>query len=220
MNDLIDRLHATDIADHPFLQRVGSEQPDMSDFQALLANAREFARRLVRWYALLIARLHDARLQSLLARQLNDELGGGDPSQIHIDGYDALLAALRPFERAGDRSPGERFASSMDACYTAADADEAVGTVIAAEVRGWQMNQWIGMTLQRQQALPLEQLDWYHVHAEVEQEHAQDSAALYALLDSDARRDAAARGAAAFDQVLWRFLDEMQTACVNGATPG
>ena len=214
MTDFVDEILAKSLATHPFLCQIGGKHPNLKEIYRLLANARGFSAGQGQWYASLIKRIDNPSIQALLASQMNDEFGGDDPSKTHLSLYDELLRGL---EQALDAdvpegkmglAPGQRLTSRAEACYHSPSVYQAIGTVIAAEIRALQFNRWLGEIMQRQNKIDLAQFSWYREHAEMEPHHAKDSERIANMLEAEEKREAAV-GARAFDDVLWAFLDEM-----------
>jgi hypothetical protein len=96
--ELVRRYEEASLGEHPYFQRLACEPVDMSRLWRLIANGREaivlhFSRRL----ANVVARTEDERIRSMLAKQLNDELGNGDFAKAHRPLFDRLLAGLDPW---------------------------------------------------------------------------------------------------------------------------
>lgn len=203
---LIAELNRSRLSDHPYFATIGS---DLGGVYALMSNARAFSARQPYLYSSLIARLEDPRAQSILARQLNDELGNGDPDRIHTRFYDRLLEVFKPFGRPHSGKPGKELVVQAEKIMTADDPDFATGTFIASEIRSDQFQKWMGKALQSQTQIDLSKLEWIVQHQEAEPGHAADSARLFSYLPTEARKAAAARGARAFDGTMGAFLDAM-----------
>jgi pyrroloquinoline quinone (PQQ) biosynthesis protein C len=183
----------------------------------LLANfqtsvSKNFARHLAR----ITARVKDDRVRSILAHQLDDELGNGDPQRAHVRLFQTMmeqLAAFRPVQvHDAMWQPGRNFDLNLRACYEAEDAWEAVGAVMVGEVFGKQIDLFLGAQLRRQSAIDADSLEWLVLHERLEVEHAQDSAELAGLITSD-YLPAVWRGAQRAGAAGRAFLDDLHTAC-------
>src|SRR5438046_1293140 len=80
----------------------------------------------------LVARVDHDGMRSILAKQLNDELGNGDPARAHRVLFQNMLADLEPFAPPGARdamllAPGRRFAEALAHNYLERPWLEAVG---------------------------------------------------------------------------------------------
>jgi pyrroloquinoline quinone (PQQ) biosynthesis protein C len=189
----------------------------MAHLWTLLANfqtsvSKNFARHLAR----ITARVEDDRVRSILAHQLDDELGNGDPQRAHVRLFQTMMDQLAAFRPAtiddAMWQPGRNFDANLRACYEAEDAWEAVGAVMVGEVFGKQIDLFLGAQLRRQSAIDAESLEWLVLHERLEVEHAADSAELAGLVTSD---DFAAvwRGAQRAGAAGRAFLDDLYTAC-------
>ncbi len=99
------------------------------------AVTRDFARRL----ASVVARVEEDGLRSVLAKQLNDELGSGDPSRAHAGLFEKFVAGLDSHRPRGPEdvwlAPGRRFGAELEAMFTQADAYEGLGASLIMEGR-------------------------------------------------------------------------------------
>src|SRR6266581_5257514 len=82
--EIVAKYHRIEVADHPFFVALANGPVNLEAVYLLMANLQQgISRHFVQWLARTIERLDDRRGASLLAKQLYDELGGGDSSQIH-----------------------------------------------------------------------------------------------------------------------------------------
>ncbi len=211
MKQLVERYNQHGLDKHPYLVALDAQPADLSKVYEIVASARGFAGRFCTWLAGVISRLEDTRLQSVLARQLNDELGNGDPTKVHIGLYDQMLASLAPFKKsAGSDEAGRYFRDEADRCFRAADPYEALGSMIAGEIFAAQFDAWFARQLSRQRELDLAKCTWYSAHETVEVEHANDSTRLASFVPvDDAHQSAVLRGAHNLDAVISGFLDRV-----------
>src|SRR5207248_355021 len=87
------------------------------------------------------------------------------------------------------------------------DPYEGVGALMVGEIFAKKMDRCLGDQIRRQDLVPREALTWLVIHETLEEDHANDSHELAALIPADAERVAAAwRGARAQWQALWDFL--------------
>ena len=99
---IVDFYEGIEVADHPLFVTLASREVDLSALWVLVANMNEgISPNFVRWLALTIARIEDTRLCSLLAKQLSDELGNGDPSRIHRTLLEGFVAGREPWSPRG-----------------------------------------------------------------------------------------------------------------------
>lgn len=220
LEELLARSERESLASHPFLQRLRSEPVDLGKIYLLMLNARELSSSFVTWLASLIVRVEDTRIRSFLGKQLNDELGNGDPSQVHILLYDALLERLSSWKPAqGVESflaPGRELKLQAEKHYLSADPYEGLGALIVGEVHAEQFNVWFGGELARHKQADPASFDWYVAHEEAEAAHAKDSLALVNLLP-EAHLEAVRRGGEGVHAVLMSFLGAMYRSCFSDA---
>jgi len=202
---------------HPMLRRLAREPLNGEHLWAILANfqisiSRNFARHL----AQITARVEDDRVRSILAHQLDDELGNGDPTRAHVGLFAAMMERLSAWKPAsvGERllQPGRMFEQNLRAVYDASDAWEAVGAVMVGEVFGKQIDLFLGQQFRRQREIDTEQLTWLTLHEQLEVEHAEDSSELAALVPNSAL-PALWRGAQRAGWAGRTFLDDLYLAC-------
>lgn len=205
----------TRIADHPLFGRLAREPAAVAPLWTILANNWvAIGDQFPRWLAHLVARVEDDGVRSILAKQLDDELGHGVPAAAHRLLYLRMLADLEPYAPAGDRAallaPGQRFAPHIGHSYLQRPALEAIGGTLIAEVFGKQVDQRIGELLRRQQDLDPASLTWLVLHETLEVDHADEALVLSALVPDDASAQAAVcRGATALADLAWRYFDEL-----------
>jgi pyrroloquinoline quinone (PQQ) biosynthesis protein C len=204
-----------EVASHPFFRELRAGPLDMQAIWILMANLRAgISRDFVVWLATTIARVDDRRIGSLAAKQLNDELGNGDPNRIHSLLLDRFLLGLEPWrctelEEARLLAPGRRLAEESGRIFLhAAEPYEAVGALLVGEIFAEKMDHCVGDEIRRQHALSEDTLHWLTLHETLESDHAGDSSAIAELVPtSGPSSEAAWRGAVAQWDVLWRFLD-------------
>lgn len=214
--DLVHWLETVEkCTDHPLFRRLGREPATLAPLWTILANNWVgIGNQFPRWLAGLVARVEDDRVRSVLAKQLDDELGHGVPDQAHRLLFQRMLSDLEPWAPDGDRerllAPGRRLASDMAHNYLAKPELEAIGGTLVAEIYGKQVDQAIGALLRRQNAVDVQQLTWLVLHEQLEEDHAEESFDLAAMLPSDpASQAAVCRGAEALAQLGTRYFDDI-----------
>jgi len=214
--DLVHWLETVErCTDHPLFRRLAREQAAVAPLWTILANNWvAVGDRFPRWLAGLVARVEDDRVRSVLAKQLDDELGHGDPTRAHRVLFQRMLADLEPYAPAGDRqallAPGRRFAEGLAHNYLAKPELEAIGGTLVAEVYGKQVDQAIGNLLRRQHELDPASLTWLVLHETLEEDHADESLELAAMMPADrATQAAVCRGAEALAQLGMRYFDDI-----------
>jgi DMATS type aromatic prenyltransferase len=214
---LVRRAEAEPLVDHPYFQRMAREPVELAHMWRLFTNIRaglsqHFPRRL----AAVIARVTDERIRSLLARQLDQELGEGDYTKAHLVLFDQLLASLAPHQPAlvdaVDLEPGHVLAERLEVPYSDPDGHVGVGAAMVIEGFGKQVDRFVADQFRRQTEVPVPL--WLQLHEELELGHADESLALARLLpSSDGVHAAVWRGARAVADAGWEFFDGMYRAC-------
>lgn len=223
---LVRKFLRKSVASHPYFVRLAAEPLDLGAVWLLMANLREgISRHFIQWLATTIERVHDRRIGSLLAVQLNDELGRGDFSQIHSLLLDRFVTGLSRWRVEGSNDEllraGQRLAQEAARPFAAADPYEGVGALVAGEIFAEKMDTALAHEMERQDLLSDDVLTWLHLHAQLEVDHAEDSGELALLIPKDEVSLAAAwRGAENFWKTLWQFLDEVHAVQMSLQRPG
>jgi pyrroloquinoline quinone (PQQ) biosynthesis protein C len=217
-NDVMHRFEEADrIIDHPFMRRLRREPVNLNNLWILLANfqisiSKNFARRL----AYIASRVDDEHIRCILAEQLNDEMGRGDPQRAHIRLFSLMMQQLDAWKSEASRDriliPGRRLEALLGGIYEAADINESIGALMVGEVFGEQMDGFLADEFRRQHAIEPSSLEWLMLHEQLEIEHADSSDVLASLIPVEAH-DAAWRGARALFMAAWCFLDDVYSAC-------
>lgn len=213
---IVQEYEAKDVAAHPLFQRLRAEPVNLEALWFLVANMNTgISPNFVRWLGLTIARLPDYRVASLIAKQLDDELGRGDFQAIHsvlLERFVSGLAQWRP-ERAGENllRAGERLGERSSAVFESAEPYEAVGGLMVAEIFAKKMDICLGEEIRRQDLVAPEALRWLEIHEVLEVDHAEDSSSLAVLVPTEgAALSATWRGARGLWDAMWSFLDEVE----------
>jgi pyrroloquinoline quinone (PQQ) biosynthesis protein C len=185
----------------------------------LFANIRSglslhFPRRL----AAVVARVTDERVRSLLAKQLDEELGEGNYERAHLVLFDQMLAGLSAYRPSDvddlDLTPGRVLEARLELPYADPDGWVGVGAAMVIEIFGKQVDRFVAEQFRRQQQVPPESLTWLNLHESLELEHAEESLDLAHLVPpTDAAHAAVARGATAVADAGWEFFDHLYRAC-------
>ena len=102
---IADEYEARDVAAHPLFVALRSQPVNLPALWLLVANMNAgISPNFVRWLALTIARVPDYRVASLIAKQLDDELGNGEFQRIHSVLLERFVAGL---DRWRPERPGE-----------------------------------------------------------------------------------------------------------------
>jgi DMATS type aromatic prenyltransferase len=213
---LVQRYETTErVIDHPLFRRLAREAPAVVPVWTILANNWvAVGDQFPRWLANLVARVDHDGMRSILAKQLNDELGNGDPTVAHRLLFQRMLADLEPHAPPGDRwallAPGRRFAEALAHNYLERPSLEAVGGTLVAEVYGKQVDQALGALLRRQRDVDPESLTWLVLHETLETEHAGEAVDLARMTPPSAEaRAAMCRGAEQLAAHGMRYFDDL-----------
>jgi len=215
---IVDFYEAIEVADHPLFVTLASRPVDLSALWVLVANMNEgISPNFVRWLATTIARIDNSRLASLLAKQLADELGNGDPERIHRALLERFVAALEPWRPRGpggrSLDAGRRLAERASEVFESSAPFEAIGGMIVAEIFAKKMDHCLGEEIRRQSLVPREALLWLEIHEVLEIDHAEDSRGVAELVPVGGAPAAQAwQGARALWAAMWGFLDDVMAA--------
>jgi pyrroloquinoline quinone (PQQ) biosynthesis protein C len=216
---LVQAYEVREVADHAFFRDLARKPVDLSAVWVLMANLREgISGHFVSWLAYTVARVGDRRIASLLAKQLNDELGNGDVHEIHSVLLDRFIVGLEPWRpSAVDDGPllraGRELAQAGAQPFAATNIYEAVGALMVGEIFAKKMDKCLADEVRRQNDVPAEALKWLMIHETLEVEHADDSGQLADLVpERDEALRALWRGAEYQWETLWRFLNGVQEA--------
>jgi pyrroloquinoline quinone (PQQ) biosynthesis protein C len=210
---LVDDYEKLEVSDHPLFVELRARPVDLTAIWVLMANlAQGISREFVIWLAQTIARVEDRRVASLLAKQLNDELGSGAFDQIHSTLLQRFVDGLEPWRPTlignATLGPGRALAEAGSLLFQAHDVYEALGALMVGEIFAKKMDHCVGDEIRRQHALSTEVLSWLTLHETLEIDHADDSRELAALIpDSEPALTALRKGARAQWRLLWEFLD-------------
>jgi pyrroloquinoline quinone (PQQ) biosynthesis protein C len=215
---IVDEYEQLDVSAHPFFRELKERPVDYGALWLLMANLQcSISNHFVRWLADVISRIDDPRIASLLAKQLNDELGNGDYKMIHSVLLDRFVTGLEKHSQRQVQhdvlQPGRALLAAMTKTFSASDPFEAVGALMVSEVFAKKMDACVGDELRRQNALSRETMHWLDLHENLEVVHAEDSYELAVLVPEQGPKLAAAwRGARAEWDALWGFLDDVHAA--------
>jgi DMATS type aromatic prenyltransferase len=213
------RLHeAEPLTNHPFFRRLRREPVNHGRLWKLMSNFRvALVDGFPGMLASLVARVEQDPIRSVLARQLDDELGNGDFNRAHKGLFERLVAALEPWRSPEDEAslhaPGHALRRELERLYFEAEPCEGVGATLLVEVYGKHVDQFLGDEFRRQDAVQGECLAWLTLHEELEVGHAEDSLTLADLLPDGASRAAAARGAEAIAAASRAYFDSLYELC-------
>jgi hypothetical protein len=214
--EIIVRYEGLSVADHPFFVGLRSRPVDLPAIWLLMANLREgISGHFVRWLARTIESVGDLRIACFIAKQLNDELGDGDPRRVHSVLLDRFIEGLGPWRIAADDEtilrPGRMLAESGARPFYSGECEEALGALIVGEIFAKKMDHCLGDEVRRQSLIDAESLTWLHIHEVLEVDHADEVAELAKLLPTaPPSLGSAWRGATRQWDALWTFLHELE----------
>lgn len=202
---------------HPLFERIRREGITLPIAYTLLANiqlaiANDFARRL----ASVVARVEEDDIRSMLAKQLDDELGHGDPARTHKRLFARLVDGLAPSRPSTSDllQPGEQLFAWSDEIYLRRSPYEGFGATLIMECVGKQFDIFLAESLRRGGfALPPTVLEWLTLHEALEVDHVDESIELASMVPSGWKRSLAARGAQELADAIQQCLDGLYSRC-------
>ena len=212
---VIARAERESITVHPFFQRLARGHADIRTATLMLLNVREaITRDFPRRLSSVIARIDDEGIRSLLAKQLNDELGNGDPTRTHKILFERFVDGLAEWHPRdlGPRhiEPGAAFGAVQEELYVGRSPYEGLGATLMMEVCGKQFDLFLGEQLRRcDEKLPESIVEWLTLHEELEVAHVDESIELAAMASPGRKAELTARGAEEVRDAGWAFLDAM-----------
>jgi pyrroloquinoline quinone (PQQ) biosynthesis protein C len=215
---IVEQYEAVEVSEHPLFMTLASAPVNLEALWVLVANMNAgISPNFVRWLAVTIATIPDQRIASLLAKQLNDELGNGRFDQIHrvlLERFVEGLGPWRPARAAGrPLEAGERLAARASEVFDTGKPFEAVGGMIVAEIFAKKMDHCLGNEIRRQSQVPKEALTWLDLHEVLEEDHAADSLNLATLVPEQGPTLVSTwQGARKLWAAMWGFLDDVGTA--------
>ncbi|NUP06103.1 MAG: hypothetical protein HOW73_08595 [Polyangiaceae bacterium] len=205
--------------DHPLFVRMAREPLDLSKLTLLILNIREaitrdFARRL----SSVVARVDEDAIRSVLAKQLDDELGHGEPERAHKALFETFVGGLSQWWPPADRpealEPGRVFGAVLEELYTRRSPYEGLGATLIMECYGKQGDLAMGALFRSaKEPLPERVLEWLSLHEALEVDHVDESFELARMVPAGSKAKLAARGAAELGAAGWAFLDGVYRVC-------
>jgi pyrroloquinoline quinone (PQQ) biosynthesis protein C len=211
---IVARYEQIEVSTHPLFVRLSGRPVDLQTIWLLMANLRvAISAEFVTWLATTIARIDDRRIASLLAKQLNDELGNGNNAEIHSILLDRFVEGLDPWRPTTilpeTLEPGRTLLTTMSEIFGAAPY-VAIGALVASEIFAKKMDHCLGDVVRRQNSISEEALLWLTIHEVLEVDHADDSLELAKLVPpEEACMKDVLHGAASEWSALWRFLSDI-----------
>lgn len=213
--DIINCVTRYRLPDHPLIRRI-AETRDAALLWLLIYNTYQGTSvKFAAWLASVTATVQDERARSLLARQLNEEMGDGHVERAHARLMTSFLEAigpLRPAELSDSLlEPGLRLRERLEALYRSSDQYVALATLMAGEICAHQLIAAVAKLLEpHMHRVDASQLTWLTHHNEVEGGHADESLELAGFVPNQhTALDATSRGAFGLHTALWQSMDEL-----------
>jgi DMATS type aromatic prenyltransferase len=210
------------VADHPLFQTLRKRPPSASSIWLLVANLDQgVALHFTRWLAQIVAACPELSVRSILAHQLDDELGNGDPSKVHRLMFERFLGSLAPNALPGDSrvllAPGNGFREACEALFDGREPWQAVGALMVIEILARQFDAALADEIRRCGSfIDQDAAGWAFLHEQLEKEHAQDSHELADYIpNAPFVREELARGAHRVREAGMKFVDGMHRVLVQ-----
>ncbi|MEM7759512.1 MAG: iron-containing redox enzyme family protein [Cyanobacteria bacterium P01_A01_bin.40] len=207
------------LAKHSFFERLGQEPFNPTAIWLFLENHRlGITEYSMGWLGSLIARIDDNRLRSLIAVQMNDELGKGDFPSIHLNLLQKMVAGFESWSPEDTNqdylAPGRKLTSGFERLFLhSEDPYEGVGALIADEVLLEQVYKRLGQEIRRQNTVEPSALTWIYLHEGLEEDHKDDAIVMAQLADENQKSEAAWHGAEEMYTILDDFLNSLYHLC-------
>jgi DMATS type aromatic prenyltransferase len=197
--------------DHPLFQRLEREPLNQEYLWLLIVNINDSATNFTRRLAHLISRIDDRRICSILAKQLNDELGNGNIDHIHVKLYERLVSAVYSWKITSFNEKmlihGQEFSHRLEEIYTDSNPYMGLGAAIALEFYGEQFNPWLGGELRRTN-IDSSDMIWVTLHEELEVDHADESLVIVRFIsESEENIAAAIQGMEKVSIASWKLFN-------------
>jgi len=201
------------LAAHPLIQHI-ERTHDAELLWLLINNTYQGASvRFSQWLAWVTAIVEDERARSLLARQLNEEMGDGDVTKAHsrlMTGFLEGIEPLRPHDlNPSLTEPGFALRAELEKRYCSSDQYEALAALMAGEICAQQLIASVAVLLQPHLArVDLSKLTWLTHHNEVEGAHADESLQLAQFVPAEPEAiRSLVKGAFGVHTALWQSMD-------------
>ena len=195
--------HITDqlLLDHPFYRRWEAGELDATELGSYAAQYRFFEAQLPSFLASL-ATLLEGDAKALVEANLADEVGG---PATHLELFDVFAAAVNAPAEEISPAMAELVAVYQEAVATG-DAARALGVLAGYEVQAADIAETKGAGLAAHYGVTGSGLDFWTLHAGVEQEHAAWTTEAAATVDEEAFLVGVRQSATAW----WGYLDERE----------
>jgi pyrroloquinoline quinone (PQQ) biosynthesis protein C len=220
--DIWQHFNECSIADHPLLARLKREPVNTFALWLLFINFHPAVDNFTSRLAMTISRAPDMRIRSILASQLNEELGTGNIAHIHTDLYRLSIDTVEVWapktvgiqSREAYLAPGRAFDRRWGEIYARTNPYQAIGGSILMELQATQFDLFLGSQVRRTN-LDISGLTWLTLHETVEIEHANEALQVAQFIDdsSDENIKAAIEGARDARVASWQVLTDIYRLC-------
>ena len=189
------------LLDHPFYRRWEDGKLESSELASYAAQYRFFEAQLPSFLEALAGQL-DGEAKALVEANLADEVGG---PATHLELFEAFAAATN--------APVEGISPAMSALVSlyaeavaSGDAARALGVLAGYEVQAADVADTKGAGLAKHYGVTGAGLEFWNLHATLEEDHAAWTTEAAASVDADAFLTGARQSAEAW----WSYLDERE----------
>ncbi|HEX6539855.1 MAG TPA: iron-containing redox enzyme family protein [Candidatus Dormibacteraeota bacterium] len=193
---------------HPFYQRWCRGELSVSDLRAYAEQYRFFEAELPGALGRIRDRAGDGGVQTMVQRNLDDELGV--TGTAHLDLFERFADELAADREAAPSTATVNLISTYRALVDESP-QRGLAAVLAYEAQASEIAESKAAGLKTHYAMGGEAVEFWTVHATADVEHARW--ALEALAALGATPDAVRSGARAAADAWWAFLDEREAAC-------
>jgi DMATS type aromatic prenyltransferase len=217
VTDIWQHYQELSIADHPLLARMAREPVNVYALWLLFTNFHPAVKHFTERLAKAISRAEDMRIRSVLACQLNEELGCGNIEHIHTDMYEKLIVAVSVWQpeiiMEKHLQPGVNFDRAWDEIYARQNPYQSIGASILMEIQAAQFDVAVANQVRRTN-LDSTGMEWLLMHEQVEVEHAHESLQVATFIDDSPQNiQAAIDGSRSARQASWKILDDIYNLC-------
>ena len=222
---ILSHLESLDVGAHPLFRRLRSAPFDPAATWLLFEISHIGARDFVSQLMSIAARVDDARTRAILVKQLNDELGDGNPECMHTVLFDQMMAAITCWKppRFDDAAiaAAHWLHRGLDEHFCNPDVYRALGASMAGEIFAKKFDALLYELVLKQHDIDPASLRWLTLHVELELDHADDSLALADLIPRRASALASVgQGAQSAWAMFMSYVDRLELACgKTGAAP-
>ena len=213
VSDILLRAREYPLTDHPFFQRLAREPSNLQGLWSYYANLAEVTFKVPDWLAQILLSTKSLELKCFLSGLLHDELGRGNPEEIHCLLLEKLVDRLGPWKPQHSLkiclAPGKALNAAMSCLFENPLPNDlwAIGSLISGEIYAEQMITALSREVRRQREVDLGHFAWQIIHERIEGDHAScsDWMSQYVPTTGDAFQ-AVLEGARWKRESLWEWL--------------